>query len=169
MAFPKLEVYFALALHSRPFQLSSPSPLREHPHTESLQDSSFHQPSPAAHPRNPTSPGEAGQPWAEPSGAAGCFPATRKKQHLPDTSSSSRRVPTYKDLTNAETRICCSVLGAVWMGNAETLFPSTADCLQTGKADIFSFSWHQPKRALKGGMGWWENNALILFVLFMDS
>lgn len=33
------------------------------------------------------------------------------------------------------------------MGNTQILFPSTADCLQMGKADTFNFSWHQPKKS----------------------
>lgn len=57
------------------------------------------------------------------------------------------------------------------MGNTQILFPSTADCLQMGKADTFNFFWHQPKKkaALKEGMRWWENGALVLFVPFMNS
>lgn len=119
---------------------------------------------------NPISLVAAGRPWAEPNGSFGCFPMVGKRKNPPDTLSCSRGFNLQRVHQPGDTHYCI-LLGALCVENTQILFPSTADCLQMGKADTFNFSWHQPKKkaALKEGMRWWENGALVLFVPFMNS
>lgn len=134
----------------------------------SLQGSSFCRPAPAPHAKQP-SQREASWPGAEPNGAFECFVVNGKKKDLPDTLPCSRGFNIQRMYQPGDTHLLLGPGSCLDGKHSDPVPIHTANHLQTGKADIFSFSWHQPKRALKGGMGWWENSTLILFVLFMDS
>jgi len=102
---------------------------------------------------NPVSQGEASWPCTEPSGAVGCFPVHGKKKDLSGTLSCSRGFSLQRMYQAGDTHL---PLGpGRWPGGklSDPLPIHTADSPQTGRTDKFSFSWHQPKRALKGGMG----------------
>lgn len=50
-----------------------------------------------------------------------------------------------------------------WRHTWKCLDGKGSHCPWMGKADRFTLSWHQPKRALKAGMGWWANSTCCFY------